>query len=118
MINASSWQSFDPGNEIILEGEIDDTFYVIVSGEVHVRKGDSQVDALKRGDCFGEMGFIAKQERTASIIAKTPVTVMQVRSALMERASVNCQLRFHKVFLYTLVGRLSRTTAQFFTPSH
>jgi len=116
IINASTWKTFDPPAEIIMEGEIDDTFYIIVSGDVVVCKSGSQVDALGRGDCFGEMGFIAKQVRSASIIAKTPVTVMQVRSALMERVSLNCQLRFHKVFLHTLVRRLSRTTAQVVTP--
>ncbi len=113
VINASVWQTFDPGAEIILEGEVDNSFYVIVSGDVVVRKGGKDVDELGRGDCFGEMGFIARQQRSASIIAKSPVTVMQVRSTLMERASLQCQLRFHKIFLYTLVARLSRTTEQF-----
>ena len=113
VINASSWQNFDPGKEIIVEGEIDSSFYVIITGDVLVRKGEHRVDVLSRGDCFGEMDFIAKQKRTASIIATTPVTVMQVRSTLMERVSLNCQLRFHKVFLNTMVRRLSRTTEQY-----
>ena len=113
VINASAWQDFDPDGEIILEGEVDNSFYVIISGDVLVRKGEREVDVLARGDCFGEMGFIARQERTASIIATTPVTVMQVRSTLMERVSLNCQLRFHKVFLNTMVKRLSRTTEQY-----
>ena len=113
VINASAWQDFNPDSDIILEGEIDSTFYVIVTGDVLVRKGDRDVDVLARGDCFGEMGFIAKQQRTATIVAKTPVTVMQIRSSLMERASLSCQLRFHKVFLNTMVSRLSRTTEQF-----
>jgi len=116
VINASSWQDFKPGDGIIAEGEADDCFYIIVSGEVAVQKGESQVDVLGRGDCFGEMGFIAKQRRTASIVARTPVTVMQVRSALMERASLNCQLRFHKIFLHTLVRRLSRATERMSQP--
>ena len=113
VINASVWQEFPPDNEIILEGDVDNCFYVIVTGEVLVRKGNREVDTLVRGDCFGEMGFIAQAQRSASIIAKSPVTVMQVRSTLMERASLNCQLRFHKVFLNTMVKRLSRTTEQF-----
>ena len=113
VINASAWQDFDPETEIILEGEVDSSFYVIITGDVLVRKGDRDVDLLTRGDCFGEMGFIAKQQRTASIIASTTVTVMQVRSTLMERVSLNCQLRFHKVFLKTMVKRLSRTTEQY-----
>jgi serine/threonine protein kinase len=110
VINASGWHEYDPGSEIITEGEIDNSFYVIVTGEVEVRKGDTNLDVLRQGDCFGEMGFIAGQVRTASIVAKTAVTAMKVRASLIERASLHCQLRFHKVFLFTLVERLSHTT--------
>ncbi len=112
VINASGWHEYDPGSEIITEGEIDNSFYVIVTGEVEVRKGDKNLDVLQQGDCFGEMGFIAGKERTASILARTAVTAMKVRASLIERASLHCQLRFHKVFLNTLVARLSQTTAR------
>ena len=102
-------------NQVVqFSGEIDNSFYVIVSGEVTVSKGGREVDVLVGGDCFGEMGFIAGTERTASILAKTPVTAMKVRASLIERASLHCQLRFHKVFLNTLVERLSQTTARVF----
>ncbi|GAB6043595.1 protein kinase domain-containing protein [Endothiovibrio diazotrophicus] len=112
VINASLWQTHKEGDAIITEGEVDDTFYIIVGGEVVVTKGDTVIGTLKRGDCFGEMGYIMKTRRTANIRAIAPVTLMKVNSTLMEQASVNCQLRFHKVFLRTLIERLSRTTAQ------
>ena len=113
VINASGWHIYDPGAEIITEGEIDNSFYVVVSGEADVRKGSQTVDTLHPGDCFGEMGFIsAGKERTASIVSTTALTAMKVRASLIERASLQCQLRFHKVFLTTLVERLSHTTAR------
>jgi serine/threonine protein kinase len=112
VINASSWQSFEPGTEIIVEGDIDDSFFIIIAGEVTVRKGDMEVDVLAPGDCFGEMGFIARSERTASIVACTAVTTLKVRASLIERASLPCQVRFHKVFLTTLVQRLSQATVR------
>ena len=37
---------------------------------------------------------------------------MKVNASLIERASVNCQLRFHKTFLHTLVSRLRLTTQE------
>lgn len=110
IINASSWLEFDPNTEIIVEGEVDNSFYVIVEGEVKVMKRSQEVDLLSAGDCFGEMGFIAERERTATIIARSPVTALKVRASLIERASLHCQLRFHKVFLNTLVARLSYAT--------
>lgn len=110
VINASGWYDFREGAEIITEGDVEKSFYVIVNGEVEVRKGERVVDRLAQGDCFGEMGFIAGRERTASIIASSPVSALKVRATLIERASLHCQLRFHKVFLNTLVERLSLTT--------
>ncbi len=110
VINSSGWLDFAPGSEIIAEGELDTSFYVIISGDVSVMKGDLKVDELHQGDCFGEMGFIANRERSATIVAKTGVTTMNVRPSMIERTSLSCQLRFHKVFLSALVARLSQAT--------
>jgi CRP-like cAMP-binding protein len=67
---------------------------------------------LEEGNCFGEMGFIAHARRTASIITETPVTLLHVRESLMDKASLNCQLRFNKIFLKTLIDRLARTSEE------
>ena len=112
VINASNWLEYSPRTEIIVEGEIDSSFYVIVTGQVTVKKGEREVYTLTSGDCFGEMGFIARAQRTATIVSSTDVTAMKVRASLIERASLNCQLRFHKVFLRTLVERLSSATVR------
>ena len=112
VINAGNWLEFSPESEIILEGELDSSFYVIVSGEVGVRKGEREVDVLENGDCFGEMGYIARSERTATIAARSAVSVLKIRASVLDRASPQCQLQFHKVFLRTLVERLSSTTTR------
>lgn len=110
LINASSWQRIGPGETIILEGELDKSFYVVVEGAVEVSKGGRLIDILGTGDCFGEMGFVSGARRTATVRARDNVTIMRAQAALIERTSLNCQLRFHKRFLHTLVERLSRTT--------
>jgi CRP-like cAMP-binding protein len=112
VIHASTWQQFDPGQVIVLEGEVDSSFFIIVSGQVVVRKDEQLVGQLGAGMCFGEMGFISREERTATVVALTDLWVMKVSASLIERASVNCQLRFHKVFLSTLVARLRLTTEE------
>ncbi len=110
IINACLWQDHAEGAEIIVEGEIEDCFYIIAAGSVQVRKGKMRIDTLKAGDCFGEMGYLSKTKRSASIIAKERVQLMKINATLIERVSVDCQLRFSKVFLHTLVRRLSTTT--------
>ena len=42
----------------------------------------------------------------ATIKADGEVTVMKVSSTLLEQVSASCQLRFNKVFLRSLIGRL------------
>ena len=107
VINAASWQEFESGQEIIEEGDVDTSFFVIIEGRVAVRKGRKDLDVLGQGDCFGEMGYIGGAKRTATIVAKTDVTALKITSSLIDKASVNCQLRFKNVFLETMVQRLS-----------
>jgi serine/threonine protein kinase len=110
LINASQWMELPPKNTIIIEGDVDKSFYVILSGAVDVVKTGVHVDTLVNGDCFGEMGFVSGRQRTASITTREASTLMKVHSAQIERTSLNCQLRFHKLFLHTLIDRLSRVT--------
>lgn len=105
VVNAAEWREFEPGEEIVVEGEVDDCFYVLVSGEVIVRRGGADVDVLAPGATFGEIGFIIQSARTASIVAQDKVTALKVRAALIERTSINCQLRFQKAFLKNVAER-------------
>jgi len=108
VLNASHWQELESATEIIHEGEFGDSFHILVEGEVAVRKGGTEVDVLRKGSCFGEIGFVTRKKRMASIVARTPVTVMEIRAALIDRISVGCQLRFHKAFIDTMAERLLR----------
>ncbi|MEE8321472.1 MAG: serine/threonine-protein kinase [Gammaproteobacteria bacterium] len=110
IIHACVWQEYEPKSEIIVEGDIDDSFYIITSGEVDVYKGTELIGTLYKGDCFGEMGYLSKTERTATIIAKDYISLLKINATLIEQASVECQLRFSRVFLRTMVKRLSTTT--------
>ena len=110
ILRASSWQDYSMKDDIIVEGELDDCFYIIVEGEVGVLKNDQAIRALSMGDCFGEMGYLAKTERTATIKALTETALLKVNSTVMSQVSLNCQVRFLKVFLRTLIHRLSMTT--------
>jgi serine/threonine protein kinase len=113
IIRACIWQEFEQGTEIIIEGEIDDAFYIISSGSVEVFKSNQVIGLLQKGDCFGEMGYLAKTKRSASIIAQNYVQLMKINSTLIDQLSVEAQLHFSRVFLKTLVKRLSDTTAMY-----
>lgn len=107
ILRASAWQDHAPGEEIVREGEMDERFYIIVSGTVKVVTGGRQVGTLTSGDCFGESSYVRGARRNATIEAgDAPVTVIRVSATLLEQASSACQLRFNKVFLRALIERL------------
>jgi len=63
------------GTALIVEGGDPTKFYVLLDGHVTVHREGSHVADLGPGDCFGELGVIAKQARNATVIATTPITV-------------------------------------------
>jgi len=106
VLRASQWQDYALGDEIVKEGEMDDRFYVIVSGVASVMRGGRVLGTLEAGECFGETSYVRGAKRLATIKADTDLTLMKVSSTLLEQASASCQLRFNKVFLRSLIGRL------------
>jgi len=106
VLRASTWQDYDEGEEIVKEGEMDDRFYVIVSGSVAVMRAGNHVGQLEAGECFGETSYVRGAKRLATIKALSGVTLMKVSSTLLEQSSAACQLRFNKVFLRSLISRL------------
>ncbi|MBB6091546.1 serine/threonine protein kinase [Povalibacter uvarum] len=106
VLRASTWQDYSGGEEIVKEGEMDDRFYVIVSGTASVMRNGNGVGELEAGDCFGETSYVRGAKRLATIKATTDVTLMKVSSTLLEQSSAACQLRFNKVFLRSLISRL------------
>lgn len=110
ILRASTWQDYAANDDIIVEGDMDDCFYIIVNGNVEVMKNMSVIRTLEKGDCFGEMGYLAKTKRTATIKSPGDTSLMKVNSTVISQVSLNCQVRFLKVFLRTLIYRLSVTT--------
>lgn len=109
VLRASDWNEYRPGQEIVKEGELDDRFYVIVSGKAIVEVGGRDVGRLSPGECFGETSYVPEAKRTATIRASDTVTLMRVSATLLETSSASCQLRFNKVFLRSLIRRLQGT---------
>jgi len=72
--------------EILAErGESGDTMYVIVDGEVQVVGPDGQELAVRGvGDFIGEMAVISSQPRAASLIATSPLRVLEIQKPAFE----------------------------------
>lgn len=106
LLREGNWQDFQAGEEIVREGEMDDHFYVIVTGDCIVESNGITVGSMETGNCFGESSYVSGTTRTATIKARELVTVLSVSATLLEQLSTECQLRFNKVFISTLIRRL------------
>ena len=67
------------GARIVREGDIGDTFYVILEGEAKVTsKSGRVVNRLRPGDFFGEISLLDGGPRTATVVADTPMVVLGI----------------------------------------
>ncbi|MCK5335732.1 MAG: protein kinase [Gammaproteobacteria bacterium] len=102
----SQWLSYHAGEVIVNEGNQENTFYVLALGSVDVKKADVLIDTLKAGECFGEMGLLNNEVRSASVVAKSFILLMKLSAAALEETNQTCQMRFYKKFAQILSERL------------
>jgi CRP-like cAMP-binding protein len=76
---------FMEGATIVRQGEVGDTFYVILEGEAKVAGPSGRVvNRLRPGEFFGEISLLDGGPRTASVIAETPLRMLALsRSSLL-----------------------------------
>jgi serine/threonine protein kinase len=106
LLRASEWRDYAADEQVVREGERDDRFYVIVDGSCVVESRGRDLGLLSAGECFGETSYVTGAKRNASIRTHQPATILSVSATLLEQASPQCQLRFTRVFLRTLIRRL------------
>ncbi len=112
ILGAVTVREFKSGAEIITEGALEETFYIIISGEAAMIKGNKTIGAIKKDDCFGEMGFLSRSKNSATIKAQTDLRLLEVNNSAIEQSSSSCQLRFHKIFLRKIIERLSKANIE------
>jgi CRP/FNR family cyclic AMP-dependent transcriptional regulator len=62
-----------------------DKAYLIVDGEVSVRRGGEEIARLGPGDVIGEMAIVNHKLRSASVVSLTPLEVIHYTSESLER---------------------------------
>ena len=114
VLKISKWRSFPADRVLIKEGDVGDSFFLLVAGSVKVMRGKRLLNVLGAGDCFGEMSYLAKRDgpRSATVTSATDCIVMKVRAEDLNIATIECKRLFDRKFLETLVERLETANQQ------
>jgi HEAT repeat protein len=70
--------TYPAGSRIIQEGEQGENMFLIVDGNVSIRRGETPLKTLRAKDFFGEMSIIDGEARSASAIAETDCLLLRI----------------------------------------
>jgi serine/threonine protein kinase len=107
MLKSSSVYKVPRGDAMVAEGDIEDSFFILLSGKAVVQKNNKNIAFISRGECFGEMAYLSGQARAATVLAETDCILMEISATLLDRSSESIQLLFLKSFAKNLIQRLS-----------
>lgn len=90
---ALDWQQVDAGQVIFREGDVSDSFYIVINGRlrgISERRGDGSIEILgeySQGDSVGELDMITKNRRSKTLhsirdseLARMPTTLFNAIS--------------------------------------
>ncbi len=69
---AGEVEHFEPGEEVVGEGRLGDSLYLVLTGQVQVAKGGHPLATLEPGEFFGEMSMLEPAPRSATVTALAP----------------------------------------------
>lgn len=98
---------FDPGEFIVRKGDLGNSFYLILDGQVSIHIKDS-VLKRGRGQYFGEMSLIDDWPRSADVKAH-----MTTRCLVLAREDFQDLMRKHPEIALSMLKELSRRIREF-----
>lgn len=84
VVEAATYHTVPDGWAIIAESTPGDKAYLILSGTVSVRRGGEEIAQAGAGDIVGEMALVDHKLRSATVIALTPLEVLNFTSSTVD----------------------------------
>jgi diguanylate cyclase (GGDEF)-like protein/PAS domain S-box-containing protein len=78
LLNDCREMELSPGDILFKEGDIGDSMYVVLSGEVLIEKENTTIAHRGRGDYFGEMTLLESKPRSATITAVSKSRLLEI----------------------------------------
>lgn len=89
ILNIVETRHFQSGQDLVRDGEQDDSFYILSSGTVEIivrdaKGNETALTSLPEGSVFGEIAFFDGQPRSATVRAKTGGSAIRISRANFE----------------------------------
>lgn len=116
MVASGTVMQCEAGEPVIRAGDTANEMFVLLSGVVEVRAGgiaDKVVATFDRGELFGEVAFLSRVHRSASVVALTDIEVLVLTQDFLRRIMDKFPKVASKVLFnlsIILCNRLVRTT--------
>ena len=96
--------AFEAGQRILEEGAIDSTFYIVLRGEVEIRRRGSShaVGVVRAGECLGEISLLTAHAHTASAVTTQPT-----QAAVLSHGELTDLIRFRPDIGLTIYRNLA-----------
>jgi CRP/FNR family transcriptional regulator, cyclic AMP receptor protein len=112
LLRLSKIREFEPGEQILLEGDQDPWLYFLLSGRVKVEKEGIAITVIENmGEIIGEMRMLDGKERSASVVAEVKTMCLAVKTDEKDRLSseeekANFLLTLYRMFTEFVTFRL------------
>ena len=78
--------SYNPGQDIVREGDDGDGFYIVSGGRCRVHRHGNDLAELGAGDYFGELSLFDPAPRSATVTAADTTTCIRLNPETFRRA--------------------------------
>ncbi len=101
----SKAKNYDNGEIIFKDGDIGDSMFIVLEGEISITKGDKEIALLEKGASLGEMALLDNENRSANAIAKEDSILLKInQDVFYELMESNADIM--KQIIKLLTGRI------------
>jgi ABC-type lipoprotein export system ATPase subunit/CRP-like cAMP-binding protein len=104
---------FSEGHEIIKQGDVGETFYLLLEGQVDIlvkdeHGGETLVNQLTKGSYFGEMALMGSKRRNATVRVSKGHSAKLIELGIREFDQLEDSSEIFKTYIYDAAGRRKR----------
>ena len=85
LARVGTFVQLEPDRHIVEEGSVSESLYVIIAGQVTVRRKGRKIATLGKGDVVGELGVILDRDRRSTVTADTPTGLIRIPKRELRR---------------------------------